>query len=507
MPGHKKTQSLLPSVIGSSSSTTSNVISQADRNKSDSLLGSHATSSVPTSFSQGKLTNGSRKTGKSSKSTKLAHLFEISSFFRPVYCAVCTKLLGGLFRQGLECTACGCIVHEMCQKKALECLGKDSVVNSSKIDLNITHDANHEDVDLVVQLEINVIMCKNLAKQFSFTLKNHPDPYVEIQVGQCIVKTVVKMHTLDPVWNQKFKIDVPMDGTMTFTVYDSLKKHRFLGIVVVDIPTLLAQDLNTGVNPIARLQKTHADQTVTGQLFYAAKFVNPSQDERKVTAFLRQKKAETARKLTHPMFNSNDAFFQDPQMQDVVDTVTYANYFNHDSNGHILDTNESSDVTLKNISSQGSNKNLIRTKEALLQMQDFRSTEDTFAEKTVAGSGAAALPPTSKPQSALHIQAALNNHQNQRRGSTTSATVVNHIETFSDRLQIIHSISNDPFLTISGANKDISKSLLPGPPNRPNLLPVTSDSIEIDFEYEYNNNTDDSLDTNVSTVETISTKK
>jgi hypothetical protein len=47
---------------------------------------------------------------------RVPHVFELCSYTKPTYCAMCKKLLVGLFRQGRKCTipGCGLNVHSAC---------------------------------------------------------------------------------------------------------------------------------------------------------------------------------------------------------------------------------------------------------------------------------------------------------------------------------------------------------------------------------------------------------
>ena len=59
-----------------------------------------------------------------------AHPFELVTFTKPTYCALCKQFIYGLVKQGLRCALCGIAVHKKCEaecSKKLQCTAEDQM--------------------------------------------------------------------------------------------------------------------------------------------------------------------------------------------------------------------------------------------------------------------------------------------------------------------------------------------------------------------------------------------
>eukprot|EP00050_Salpingoeca_kvevrii_P018954 m.80645 g.80645 ORF g.80645 m.80645 type:complete len:221 (-) comp8208_c0_seq5:3932-4594(-) len=58
------------------------------------------------------------------------HKFAWSSYSKPTFCAVCSKILWGFSRCGLQCSECGMDIHKQCQALSPACLGRQGSLAS-----------------------------------------------------------------------------------------------------------------------------------------------------------------------------------------------------------------------------------------------------------------------------------------------------------------------------------------------------------------------------------------
>eukprot|EP00511_Aplanochytrium_stocchinoi_P001384 CAMPEP_0204835816 /NCGR_PEP_ID=MMETSP1346-20131115/23715_1 /ASSEMBLY_ACC=CAM_ASM_000771 /TAXON_ID=215587 /ORGANISM="Aplanochytrium stocchinoi, Strain GSBS06" /LENGTH=429 /DNA_ID=CAMNT_0051970139 /DNA_START=51 /DNA_END=1337 /DNA_ORIENTATION=- len=54
-----------------------------------------------------------------------SHDFKAQTFTSPTYCSVCTKLLAGVYKQGVRCSYCRLSVHKSCQNAAISSINCD----------------------------------------------------------------------------------------------------------------------------------------------------------------------------------------------------------------------------------------------------------------------------------------------------------------------------------------------------------------------------------------------
>ncbi|KAL3311911.1 Calcium-dependent protein kinase C, partial [Cichlidogyrus casuarinus] len=167
---------------------------------------------------------------------KKQHSFNIHTYTSPAFCDHCGSLLYGLMHQGYKCAFCDMNVHKKCKGFTPKLCGIDHTERRGRIHLSIEYVGS--------KLEINIIEAKNLTPMDPNGLA---DPYVKIKLFQptgtasddsCTknhkLKTKIVHSKLDPVWNERFSLEIgPGDTSKRLSIevwdWDRTSRNDFMG--------------------------------------------------------------------------------------------------------------------------------------------------------------------------------------------------------------------------------------------------------------------------------------
>eukprot|EP01134_Creolimax_fragrantissima_P006842 CFRG6842T1 len=249
------------------------------------------------------------------------HTFILHNYYRPVYCAVCTKVLWGFSSQGMQCSKCMIDAHEHCLRQVPQCLGDDAVVAFPCVD-----EADESDN---IQLDICMVSCSNLAKKY---MLHHPDPFAILVVEGNKYRSPVAKKTFNPTWASKHTITTKLSSTLVVSVFDNKRfksidsSGAFLGVVAIPVCDLIEKDLAAGVTVAYRLRKRNKSDAVTGLFVMSCKYTNQARDEPLAAQYMRTLHAERARRLTHPTFNPDDAkYIGEVDFHSGIESNTFGN--------------------------------------------------------------------------------------------------------------------------------------------------------------------------------------
>lgn len=121
-----------------------------------------------------------------------------------------------------------------------------------------------------ITLDITIKKAEGLAgKDFSLLRKKTSDPFVNICVGDRIVKrTSIKYKTCEPEWNESFQITVDGDDRVSLELYDhdQYTENDPMGNVVIFANEQTERESYSEFTKWFDLETSESDQDVTGRI-------------------------------------------------------------------------------------------------------------------------------------------------------------------------------------------------------------------------------------------------